>query len=154
MAAISITVANIVPSTNATYVVNNDSTPTKAYETVTQGQLAYKRAISTEGYGKCDATNADSNLNTPVGMFVSAALAGQPVAILKFDPLLAMGSILTLGKVYIAGGTTSGGFTSAVGAIHANADENTNVRKSVVGIAVSATQMYFSIIPFTSAAMA
>lgn len=147
MAALVITASAVIPSAypTSTRISNADGSPTKAYEAVTAGQVAYARTVAAEGYGLATCTGA-TPLCRPVGIFCSNAAAGQVVDIVASDPSLTMNAVLVIGKVYILG--------AAPGAIHLNSEETTGWKKTVLGIALSTTTMSLSISPVESPAMA
>lgn len=139
MATISVTAANMIPSADAVYVLNNPV----AYETVTAGQVAYLH--SGGRYGLADA-NGVADTNTVVGIFANGASAGQRVNIVSRDPNLVLGGTLTLGKILVLGATP--------GQIVEAGDQATGWHVVTLGICMSTTVLDLYVAPTPSSAIA
>ncbi len=86
------TAANVVPGTGAIIVTGT------AGATITQGQPVYFDT-TTNQYKLADS-NATAATEQVVGISVSSALTGQPIAV-QTSGTLGLGAILTAGKVYV-----------------------------------------------------
>lgn len=122
MAALTITVANIVPaagfSAESAYL---------AGATITRGQAVYLDAsTNTWKLADCDASAAAAG-SAGLGISLSDVVATQPMLVM-IAGTLAFGAILTNGGVYIVGGTAAGDI-APVG------DLTTSWRLSILGVA-------------------
>lgn len=121
MADLTITAANVIKGTGA-------STKTGvAGATITAGQTVYMDASDSNKIKLADA-NASSATAACIGIALHAALAGQPITY-QDSGIIALGSILTAGAVYVLSATAGG--------IAPVADLTTGWRSSVLGIAKS-----------------
>lgn len=129
------TAANVIPSSQVTWLTDGNNNPLLCAVAVTAGQMAYKLADNT--YGIADCMGADP-VCKPVGMFANTtAAAGQRCDIIKKDPRLKIAaSGLVVGKVYVLGLT---------GAINPTVDVATGWKVSKVGVVYSATEIIFDI---------
>lgn len=126
MAAITITPANVVPAATATIRYY------KALAAITPGQAVYFDALN-NGVNLADADNTTATA-AAIGIAVGqAAAAGQIIGVC-IEGEVAMGSILTAGRIYVLG--------TAAGAIHPVADLITSWRSTIIGYGVSATNLY------------
>jgi hypothetical protein len=103
-ADISITAANVVPSSKARL-----STQT-AGATITAGQVVYLDPVS--GTVKLSKANVASPVNSVFGIAATNASANQPVVIITSDPALAIGGTIASGGTVWMSGTNAGGMTS------------------------------------------
>lgn len=131
MAAISITAANVIPSTSAviTYGV--------AGATITQGQLVY---IDTGDSNKIKLADSDASslASTVAGLAISGASSGQRVYYITSDPGLTLGATILAGDTLWAS-PTAGGITKTAGDLVA-----TNY-VTTVGVMTSTTVCNFKI---------
>ncbi len=128
--ALSITVANVQNSASGTLIEGN------AAAAITAGQVVYR---NDDG----DFDLADANGTTPAfrvaGIALNDADVDQPVQICTGDVAFVPGATLTPGTIYILSGTTPGGIEAA-----SAATVGWNVQ--VLGVAVSASVLYFKIV--------
>lgn len=127
-ADVSITAANLLPSSQALYANGI------AGEAVTGGQLVFESQMDGRYY------LADANVSTKVkvaGIAGHGAAAGQPLAIIYWDPALTLGGTLSMSApVYVLSATAGGVAPSAdIAATH---------YPVVVGVAISTTKIYFA----------
>ena len=136
MATISITVANVLKSSNAQ--VNTGTIA--AGVTITQGQALYQLANSTIGLADANGT---SPANSFIGFSLTGGTAGQPVVYVSKDTAYASGGTLTSGlPVYLSdtpgaitqtfGDLASGSTAIVIGV--ANTDLTLNVSPVVGGV--------------------
>lgn len=115
MADLSITAANVKPSSKAQYGVRI------AGGTITQGQ-----AIATNESGALVPYDASDDKHVYAGIALSAASADQPFVLCVSDPEIAIGGATVSGTVYV-GSTNAGGITTT-------ADLTNGDLVSVIGI--------------------
>lgn len=114
MAALTITVANILPvSISGITPVRKRAT---AGATLTAGQAIYLDATDLDSSGIGKAKLADANASeaaaAAVGVTLHGALSGQPVEYMEAGGL-AFGAILTKGEIYVLGATAAGDIAPA-----------------------------------------
>lgn len=103
MADISLTAANIVPSTRAVRV------PGTAGATIAAGQLVYKDASDSNKWKLADGNSATAAVRAVEGIAVNSASAGQPITIVTSDPDLAVGTHgVTIGEPLFLSNTPGG----------------------------------------------
>lgn len=107
MADLSITAANVVPSTGASKLTAKVGAGT----TITAGQLVYQETSGNTLLLANALTSADTA--KVAGIAISGGSTGQYIVYVESDPALAFGSILTIGSVYMLSGSNSGGIISA-----------------------------------------
>lgn len=125
MSAISITTTAVYPGSNAK---TEDGV---AFETVTAGQAVYKDA-STGKFGLADTNSATAGIRALYGVALNGATANQSVRIQRSGQIT-IGAALTIGKIYVLGSTP--------GAINPEADLASGWYTSILGIAVSTTNI-------------
>lgn len=101
MADLSITAANVVPSSSAQY---KDAT---AGETIAAGQPFYLDSADSNKAKLADATDAAKD--EAVAIAVNGASAGQPIRGVYFDDDFDPGATLTKVKVYVVSPNSPGG---------------------------------------------
>lgn len=128
MAALTITVANIIPasgySAESAYV---------AGATITRGQAVYLDAATNTWKLANAITSAATAGSAGLGISLSDVVSGQPMLVM-ISGTLAFGAILTNGGVYIAGGTAAGDIAPV-------ADLTTTWRLSILGVANGTSNM-------------
>jgi hypothetical protein len=125
LAALSITAANVVKSTNARIDRNG-----YAAATITAGQVVYR---ATDGrWNLADDDSATALVRTPIGVALNGASANQPLDV-QTSGDVTIGATLTAGLAYYLGATA--------GAIVPVGDVTTPQYPAVVGIARSTTVM-------------
>jgi hypothetical protein len=130
-ADLSITAANVVPSSQAHYAYGT------AGATVTAGQLVYFDTVNLNY--KLASSNASSTTAVVAGIAVNNAGAGQPITLVTYDPALAIGATVAAGSVYVA--------SANAGMIAPNSDAVTGWYVSVVCVAETGNKVFFSIVP-------
>lgn len=131
MADLSITAANVVPSSSA----SKSSKTVQAGATIAAGDLVY---VDTDGkIGLADANVAAKSVIA--GIAVNGGSAGQPVTYVTKDTagLTIAASGLTIGNVYIASGTA--------GKMCPVADATTGWWVTPVAVVISATAIAFDV---------
>jgi hypothetical protein len=133
-ADISITAANVVPSSSA--VIRYAT----AGATVTAGQLVYLDTADTDAQGIGKAKLSDANgaaaLRVVDGIAVNSASAGQVIAYVVYDPALVIAaSGLTANQILLSSATAGG--------IAPSADLTTGWYLTVVGVVKSGTTIFF-----------
>ena len=104
-------------------------------DTITAGKIVYKDTA--DGLWKLADTNgASAVIRTAWGMALSGGGSGQPGVVLTEGPVT-LGNILTAGEIYVLS-ATPGGMAPV-------ADLAQGHYTTTLGIAVSATQLYFKI---------
>lgn len=107
MAAISITAANVIPSSAATSVTG------VAGATITTGQLLYIDTTASNVLKLCDA-DASALAATVAGIARHGASAGQKITYITRDPALVLGATILAGDTLWAS-PTAGGITKTIG---------------------------------------
>lgn len=131
---LSITAANVVPSSNA--VIRYAT----AGATITAGQLIYQDTADVDAAGQGKAKLSDANGSTALrvvdGLAINSASAGQIVAFVTYDPSLQIASSgLTANTILIASATAGG--------IAPSADLTTGWYLTVVAVVKSTTTIFF-----------
>lgn len=126
---VSITAASFLPSSQALYANGI------AGEVITAGQLVYESPADGRYY------LADANVATKVKVAGiaghSVAAAGQPLAVIYWDPALTLGgSLSTVAPVYV--------LSAMPGGVAPSADIAAGWYPVVLGVAVSTTKIYFA----------
>lgn len=135
MADLSITAANVVPSSAA--IIHSAT----AGATITAGQLIYIDSSDLDSRSRGKAKLADANSGTSAvrsvaGIAINGASSGQPVDYVSRDTALVIAaSGLTAGTIY--------GLSATAGGIAPSADFTTGWYPSVIGIAKSTTTIDF-----------
>ena len=129
-ADLSVTAANVVPSSQAHYVNGT------AGATITAGQLCYFDSVSSTY--KLASANASAATAAVAGIAVGGASANQPVTLVTYDPALAIGATVAAGSVYIV--------SANAGMIAPNADSASGWYVSVVCVAGNSNKVFFSIV--------
>lgn len=132
--ALTITAANVVKATVADYSHTEETLI--AGVTLTAGQVIYKDASDSDKAKLCDA-NLTLAAATAYGITLHAALAGQPVRVIRGGPL-SLGAILTKGSIYVAGAT-------AAGDINPSADLASGWYTNILGFAYSTSILVLDI---------
>lgn len=123
MADLSITAANVLPSSNANLTI------APAGVAITAGQACY---IDASGNAQLSDSNGVSPANTITGIALQNVGAGQRVQLAQSDPVFAFGASVASGsRVYLS--NTPGGLTIT------SADLASGSVAIVVGVALGAT---------------
>lgn len=130
MSALTITAANVAPSTGA--VIDRTR---NAGETITAGMPVYVDT-TTNKYMKADS-NASAAAATVYGIALHGASNGQPLAV-QTDGDITMGATLTVNTAYVAGATTAGD-------VNPIADLTTGWYGCLLGIAISTSVLRMAI---------
>ena len=125
MADLTITAANVAKGANSTTETG------VAGEAIAQGEVVFKNASGE--YVLSDAD--DTDLDEVAGIALNAAEDGQPVEVLLPGSDITIGATLTAGLPYFLSATA--------GAIAPEADLTTGDRKILLGIAKSASVLFF-----------
>lgn len=133
-ADISITAANVVPSSNA--VISQGT----AGATIAAGQLIYLDGDDTDSNGKgkaklSDCDSATATIRVVDGIAINSASAGQPLVYVTFDPNLTIGGSQTANVILI--------LSSTAGGIAPSADLTTGEYLICIGVVKTATTIYF-----------
>lgn len=130
MAAVSITAANVAPSTGA--VIEHHT----AGASITAGQVVYYD--SADGRVKLvDADSATSAARSPRGIALHAASSGQPVAV-QVSGNITIGGTVVQGLIYCA--------DDDAGGIIPSADLASGDYTTVIGVAISASVLKMGIL--------
>ena len=122
-ADLSITAANVVPSTDAILVSGT------AGEALTAGQLVYLK-VSDQRWYKADCNSATAEVRVASGVAVTGSSTGAPVVV-QTGGSLTIGGTVANGTVYFLSGTAGG--------IRPAGDNTTGDYPQVIGIGTSAT---------------
>jgi hypothetical protein len=126
MAAISITAANVIPSSQATYYTGT------AGATITQGQPLYLDTV-TNTYKLANALT-----NSPIaGVALVGSSNGQQTVICSRDPNFVFGGTSTTGNIVLVGNTA--------GTLQPYEDRTTGWYVTSLGVMISTTRMNFYI---------
>lgn len=133
-ADLSITAANVVPSSNA--VIRYAT----AGATITAGQLIYQDTADVDAAGQGKAKLSDANGATALrvvdGIAINSASAGQIVAFVTYDPALQIASSgLTANTILISSATAGG--------IAPSADLTTGWYLTVIAVVKNTTSIFF-----------
>lgn len=104
MADLTITAADVVKGGVGSIPVTTENGIAGA--TVTAGQVVYEDATDNNKWKLADANVSDAAANVK-GIALHAALAGQPLQVIKGGPLT-LGAILTAGHWYVLSATAGG----------------------------------------------
>jgi hypothetical protein len=127
MANLTITVANMVPASDAQY-----ETAYLAGGTLTRGMSVYlDSTTSTWKAADCDASAAAAG-SAGIGICMSDCVSGQP-CVVQVGGSLAFGAILTVGTIYVVSATA--------GLICPVADLTTNGRVTILGVASTTSNL-------------
>lgn len=105
-------------------------------EAVTAGQSVYRDA-STKKFLKADSDSATAGVRAVVGVALNGGALNQPVVV-QYDGEIAIGAALTVGERYFASSTPGG--------IMPSADLSAGEYVSLIGIAVSVSNMKLAIV--------
>jgi hypothetical protein len=98
-ADISITAANVVPSSAAKIVTKI------AGATLTAGSVVYEDTSDSNKVKLADTDSATALARVVFGIAAGGAAAGQPVRIIREDPALNLGATVAIGDIIILSGT-------------------------------------------------
>lgn len=140
MSAISITAANVA------YVSGPVQDGQIAGEAFTAGMAIYKADNNTWLKAQGDGTAVQAGANELGIALADAAAAGARVSVAKAGAVVAYGSVITAGVIYIIGDTA--------GSIYPAADAGAGDKIAVLGVGVSATQLFFKPIYHAGSALA
>lgn len=130
MADISITAANVIPATDASQEV------VKLGEAVSAGDILVFDSTDSDWVLASNSTavlagNGDASL---LRLALGDGVSGQSIAALRPGSKVTVGSVLSIGRWYVL---------SAAGAISPESDATTADWSTLIGYAVSATQLSF-----------
>ncbi len=128
-ADISVTAANVVPSSAAKFATKI------AGATITAGQVVYEDTSDSNKVKLADSNSATAVARVVFGIAAGGAAAGQPVRIIREDPALAIGATVAIGDVLILSATAGG--------IAPVADAATGHYVTFLGVAKSTTTINF-----------
>lgn len=129
MADISLTPANVVAGTDAVKVAGT------ALETIAAGKIVYQDPTTLK-FGLADANGAAAT-RTPIGIALNGASLNQPIMI-QTAGLITIGGTLVAGVAYYLSDTPGG--------LCPVADVGSGEYPTVIGIAVSTTQLRIGIV--------
>jgi len=131
MSDLSVTSGSVLASSNAT------TANVTAGETITAGQAVYRKTA--DGlYYKADSNSGTSEAQTPTGIALNGASAGQPLKIAMEDSDFTPGATITEGELYVLSGTAGG--------IAPVADLVTGMKVSAIGVGKATNKLALKIV--------
>lgn len=134
-ADVSITAANVAPSTSAIYLDSRYPNPI-AGEAITAGALVYVDTADSNKVKLSDADSGTAAVRDVDGIAVNNAASGQRVDVVVYDPDLTLGGTTANGTIYVLSATAGG--------IAPSADITTGWYVAVIGLGLPSNKLFFS----------